>query len=252
MSEPVRMLGWYGDSACVAAEAIDRLLGACLAPGHVGVTDLLMRWSPGDDHATDTAVRRAGIDAATGERHREEMAFEVAYAQRRGELEARARLRSRRGVRRIFAVFVKEGTVEEWSSATESWQMLDAEGAIEDRCLSAPLAVRALLAAASVDRAVARALIARKNPVIEEHAQAREATGYRRGYLEAQRKTLQLVLARRGLELDAPQLAQVEACNDPDLLDRWLRRALTATHADEIFLGRSGRDDGQDRKAAGA
>lgn len=233
------MLGWYGDSAYVATEAIDRLLGACLAPGHVGVTDLLMRWSPGDDYATDTAVRRAGIDAVTGERYREEMAFEVAYAQRRGELETRARLLSRRGVRRIFAVFVKERTVEEWSSATESWEMLDAEGMIEDRCLSAPLAVRALLDAAAADLAVARALIARKNPVIEEHVQAREATGFRRGYLEAQRKTLQLVLMQRRLALDAQQRAMLEACEDPDLLDRWLAEASTATQTDEIFPGRN-------------
>lgn len=85
--------------------------------------------------------------------------------------------------------------------------------------------------------AAAQGLIARGNPVIEEHAQAREAKSYRRGKAEA----LQLVLAQRGLELDAPQLARVEACDDPELLDRWLRRALTATHADAIFLGQ---DDG--------
>jgi hypothetical protein len=213
---------------------IDYVLGASLASDYVGATDLLTRWSADDDYATDTSVRRAGIDAATGERYLEEMAFEVAYAQRRGDLEARARLLSRRGVRRIFAVFVKDGTVEEWSRATESWQVLDADGAIEDHCLSAPLAVRALLDAAAADLAVARALIARGNPVIEEHAQAH----YRQGYLEAQRKTLHLILAQRRLAPDAQQLARLEACDDPDLLDHWLRRAFTATRADEIFPGR--------------
>lgn len=216
---------------------IDFVLGANLAPGYVGATDLLTRWSPDDDLATDTSVRRVGNDPATGERFLEEMAFEVANAQRRGDLETRARLMSRRGVRRIFAVFVKEGTVEEWSHATESWQVLDADGVIEDRCLSTPLLVRALLDAAAAEMAAAHGLIARGNPVIEEHAQAREAKSYRRGKAEA----LQLVLAQRGLALDALQLARVEACEDPDLLDRWLRRALTATHAHEIFLGR---DDG--------
>ena len=234
------MDGWHGNSAYVVTGAIDHVLGASLAPDYVGVTDLLTLWAP-DDYATDTAVRPAGIDAATGERYREEMAFEVAYAQRRRELEARARLLSRRGVRRIFVVFVKEGTVEEWSRATESWQALDADGAIEDRCLSAPLAVRGLLAAAAADLAVTRALIARRNAAIEEHAEAREARGYRRGYLEAQRKTLQLALAQRGLAPDAQQLARVDACEDPELLDRWLGRAFTATHAHEIFPGR---DDG--------
>jgi hypothetical protein len=223
---------------------IDYVLGASLAPDYVGATDLLTRWSADDDYATDTSVRRAGTDPATGERHLEEMAFEVANTQRRGELETRARLLSRCGVRRIFAVFVKEGTVEEWSREAESWQVLDADGAIEDRCLSAPLPVRALLDAAAADMAVAQALIARGNPVIEEHAQAREARGYRRGKSETQRQVLHLVLAQRSLELDAQQRARVEACEDPDLLDRWLHRAFTATHAGEIFLGQPGREDG--------
>ena len=152
----------YGSGACVATVAMDHVLGASLAPDHVGFTDLLARWSP-DDYATDTAVRRSGIDAATGDRHRDEITIEVAYAQRRAELEARARLLSQRGMRRIFAVFVKDDTVEEWSCASDSWQVLDADGAIEDRCLSAPLTVRGLLAAAAVDLVVTRAQSAREN-----------------------------------------------------------------------------------------
>jgi hypothetical protein len=224
---------------------IDYVLGASLAPGYVGATDLLTRWSSDDDYATDTSVRRDGTEPATGERHLEEMVFEVAYSQRRGELETRARLLSRCGVRRLFAVFVKEGTVEEWSGASDAWEVLDVDGAIEDRCLSAPLPVRALLDAAAADMAVAQGLIARGNPVIEEHAQAREASGYRRGKtdgkregkLEGQREALHRVLARRKLVLTAQQRARVEACEDPALLDRWLDEASTATHTDEIFLG---------------
>jgi hypothetical protein len=128
---------------------IDYVLGAHLAPGSVGATDLLTRWSSADDYATDTSVRRAGLDEATGERHLEEMAFEVAYAQRRAELEVRARLLSRRGVRRVFAVFVKEGTVEEWSRDAEAWQALAPGGIIADACLAEPITVRALLDAAA-------------------------------------------------------------------------------------------------------
>ena len=104
---------------------LDYVLGAHLAPGYVGATDLLTRWSPDDDYATDTSVRRAGIDVTTGERRLEELAFEVAYQQRRRELEARARLLTERGVRRVFAVFVKEGTVEEWVPQLGTWRMLE-------------------------------------------------------------------------------------------------------------------------------
>ena len=217
---------------------IDYVLGASLAPGYVGATDLLTRWSSDDDYATDTSVRRAGIDETTGERYLEEMAFEVANAQRRGDLGMRARLLSRRGVRRIFAVFVKEGTVEEWAAATETWQVLNATGVIEDRCLSAPIAVRALLDAAAADEAVARALVARQHPVIEEYAEARETKSYRRGRVEGQREALRMILAQRDLEPDARQRAAMDACEDPDVLERWLRRATRATNPDEIFLGR--------------
>jgi Putative restriction endonuclease len=215
---------------------IDYVLGAHLAPGYVGATDLLTRWSAEDDYATDTSVRRAGIDAATGERRLEEMAFEVAYQQRRTELEARARVLSGRGVRRIFAVFVKEGAVDEWSAVTGTWRRLETGDVIEDRCLSRPIAARALLDAAAADEAVARALVARQHPVIEQYAEARETRSYRCGKVEGQREALRMILAQRGLAPDRRQRDSVDDCDEPAVLERWLRRAAMATHADEIFF----------------
>lgn len=207
---------------------LDYVLGGHLAAGYVGATDLLTRWSSDDDYATDTSVRRAGIDVNTGERYLEEMAFEVAYTQRRAELEARARTLAERGVRRIFAVFVKEGAVEEWSREAGAWQRCISDAVIEDPCLAEPLAVRALLDAAAADEAVARALVARRHPVIEEFGETR--------YCQGKRDALHLLLARRGLALDAEHRARIATCADPDLLDEWLVRAATATHAAEIFL----------------
>lgn len=216
---------------------IDYVLGAHLARGYVGATDLLTRWSPDDDYATDTSVRRAGIDATTGERHLEELVFEVAYQQRRRELDERARLLCERGVRRVFAVFIKEGTVEEWSPVTKRWRPFASTDVIEDRCLSQPLAVRALLDAASADESVARALVARRHPVIEDYGHAR----YREGASDHLLRSLRRVLSRRGLLPDARQRALMATCTDPDMLDDWLCRAATATHADQVFLGH--RDD---------
>jgi hypothetical protein len=211
---------------------IDYVLGAHLAPGYVGATDLLTRWSSDDDYATDTSVRRAGIDVTTGERRLEELAFEVVYQQRRRELEVRARSLSERGVRRIFAVFVKEGTVEEWVPMTGTWRALESGSVIADRCLSEPIAVRALLDAAAADECVARTLVARRHPVIEQFGQSQK--------IEAKIEWLRLILAERGLEPNAQQRARMEACNDPGVLADWLRRALVATHADAVFLGRAG------------
>jgi hypothetical protein len=219
------------------------VVGAHLAPGYLGASDLLTRWSSDNDYATDTSVRRAGIDEATGERYLEEMVFDVVDAQQREDLEKRARLLSRRGVRRIFAVFVKEdgikgttqGTVEEWSHEAEAWQVLSPTAVIEDPCLTVPLPVRALLDPGAAEEAVVRCLIARKHPVFEEYFQARRIEGF----CEGRRWALHEVLAVRGLDLDAQRRARIQACADPEMLTEWLCRALTATNAAEIFLDRT-------------
>jgi hypothetical protein len=222
---------------------MDYVLGGHLAEGYVGATDLLTRWSSENDYATDTSVRRAGTDATTGDRYLEEMAFEVAYTQPRAELETRARLLVQRGVRRVFAVFVKQGTVAEWSREDGIWRLLPASAVIADPCLAQPLPVRALLDAAAADEAVARALVARRHPVIEEFGQTRYRQGETVGEINGLRRSLRNILARRGLALDARQRARMEACTDPDMLDEWLGRAATATHADEIIRARDEQGD---------
>ena len=211
------------------------VIGAHLAPSYLGASGLLTRWSSDNDYATATSVRRAGTDEATGERYLEEMVFDVVDAQQREDLEKRARLLSRRGVRRIFAVFVKEGRLEEWPHEDETWKVLAPTAVIEDHCLSVPLPVRALLDPGAAEEAVVRCLIARKHPVFEEYFQARRIEGF----CEGRRKALYGTLAARGLTLDTHQRARIDACTDPDMLTEWLRRAVTANRVDEIFLDRA-------------
>ena len=96
--------------------------------------------------------------------------------------------------------------------------------------------------AAAVE-AVARALVARRHPVIEQYAEARETRSYQLGKVDGQREALRMILAQRGLAPDGQQRGAIEDCDDPDVLECWLRRAAVATHADEIFLGRRDQDD---------
>ena len=96
--------------------------------------------------------------------------------------------------------------------------------------------------AAAVE-AVARALVARRHPVIEQYAEARETRSYQLGRVDGQREALRMILAQRGLAPDGQQRGSIEDCDDPDVLECWLRRAAVATHADEIFLGRRDQDD---------
>ncbi len=93
---------------------LDVALGTHLAPGYTGSTDMLTRTSEESNFATDTSVRREGIDPATGQRYLEELAFEVVNTQRPGDVTEKAEELTARGVRRVFAVFARRGVVSEW------------------------------------------------------------------------------------------------------------------------------------------
>jgi hypothetical protein len=147
---------------------VDYVIRAHTAPGYIAASDLLTRVGPGSDFATDTCVRREGIDPATGTRYLEELAFEVVSEQSLRDITERAEDLSNRGVRRLIAVFVKDGVVREWSSEANDWIVLAPEGVLEDRTLVRPVGIRALLDAALADNAVVRALDAKGNPEIAE------------------------------------------------------------------------------------
>jgi len=73
----------------------------------------------------------------------------------------------------------------EWSAPLGAWQVLAVRDFIEDAALALPLPIEAMLDAARADDAMAGALVARHNPVIEavraEDRAAGKAEGSRRG-----------------------------------------------------------------------
>src|SRR5688500_18108915 len=62
---------------------LDRVIGHHAASGYKASTDLLTRRSKDSDFATDTSVRRAGINPATGHRYLEELSFEIFFQESR-------------------------------------------------------------------------------------------------------------------------------------------------------------------------
>ncbi len=124
-----------------------------VAPGYVPSTDLLTRFGPGSNFASDLSIRKAGKDAE-GHRHLEELAFEVVSTQTRRDMTIRAEEMSVRGVRRVFAIFVdadqriEDASVEEWVASERRWQVLNLDDELRDPTLVRPLPVRALLDAA--------------------------------------------------------------------------------------------------------
>lgn len=214
---------------------LDYVIEPHVAPGYRAATDLLTRHDEESNFASDTCVYKDGVDPETGTRYLEEIAFEVVSEQNDGLATEKAVRMHRRGVRRIFAIWVKGQRVCEWSPEGWSWRTLDHSAWIEDRCLVKPLAVAALLDAAAADRAVVEALAAKGSPVIGERDAAAEARGEARGETKGVAHSILQVLEARGLAVSEAQREEILGCRDLDRLRRWLRRAATLASVDEVL-----------------
>lgn len=170
--------------------SLDYVIGAHVKEGYIGSTDLLTRVAQASNFATDTCIRQAGVDPKTGARYLEELAFEVVNEQSLQDITEQAEDLSARGVRRLIAIFVKKGDVCEWSAQAKTWKKLELDGMLSDRVLSRPLRVRALLDAAEADNAVARALLAKDNPILMEARNQSLAEGEKRGLAEGEKRGL--------------------------------------------------------------
>ena len=188
---------------------LDYVIGAHVEAGYVGSTDLLTRSAERSDFATDTCVRRDGIDPGTKTRYLEELAFEVVNEQSLRDATDKAEDLIARGVRRVVAIFVKKGEVCEWSAELGTWKTLDPEGTFSDRTLARPLRVKELVDAAEADDAVARALLAKNNPVLAAMKSQSLAEGEKKGLAEGRREAITLACELLGIELGAEQRARV-------------------------------------------
>lgn len=242
---------------------ISALLEAYAAPGYDVASDMLTRTSARGDMAPDASVFPAARDPETGGRQLEEIAFEVVSTERLNHAAKKARALHTRGVRQIFAIDVKRRRALAWSRATDNWSMLAPDGTIEDRCLALPLPIHALVDAAKADDAVAAALIAKKNPVIEEAVRAGEERGKRdgeklgeargekrgeergekrgekrgkkRGLREGKIASVLAVLEARGLRVSDKQEKQIRKEKDDAVVDIWVRRAALVDRTDDLL-----------------
>jgi len=62
-----------------------------------------------------------------------------------------------------------------------------------------------------------------------------EARGKVEGKAEGKAEAILTVLATRGITVSAEQAERIRGCRDPQTLDLWLRRAVTATAVDELL-----------------
>ena len=206
-----------------------------LIEAHVGLEfqvacDMLTRTSRTDDFAPDVSVFPAAPHPETGGRQLEQLAFEVVSTQSLGHAGKKAAKLVARGVRRVFAVDVERSRLLAWSTAIDDWSQVDAP-CIEDPALDVALPVDALVHTVKADDAVARALLAKHNPVLE----ATKTEAHAQGHLAGKREALLLLLGVRGISLDDAARERILQERDPARLDRWLTRAATDLTTAELF-----------------
>jgi hypothetical protein len=229
------------------------LIDACVRPEFSVVTEVLTRTSRTTDIAPDISVYPRARDPVTGRRRVAELAFEVVSTQSLASAADKARRLSARGVRRVFAIDVERSRAMEWSGGLAAWRRLDIAGCIEDPVLAVGLAIEPLVRAANMDDAIARALIAKNNPIIAaekaaSHGKGQEeglarglaeglAHGRHEGVVDGVQRSLLQLLAARGIALDEGYRARILEERDLQRLERWLARAVHAASLADVLAG---------------
>jgi Uma2 family endonuclease len=206
---------------------LSALLEAFVADGYNAASDMLTRTSDVEDFAPDKSIYPAARDPETGGRQLEELAFEVVSTETLSRAAKKAASLVQRGVRRVFAIDVERQRGLEWSTSTGVWEILSNDAAIEDPVLVLPLPIHDLVAAAHADDAVARALLAKNNPIL--------AAAIAEGKAEGKTEAILAVLAGRGLRASDDQDRAIRAMRDEATLDRWLARAGTCTSVADLL-----------------
>jgi hypothetical protein len=214
---------------------LSALLEAYVAPGFNAATDMLTRTSRMDDFAPDGSVYPVARDPVTGGRQLEQLAFEVTSAESLAHAGRKAAELVRRGVRRVFAIDVERQRGLEWSSRTGGWEILGPDAVIDDPALVIPLPVHDLVAAAHSDDAVARALLAKDNPVLVANIARERAEAASRAGLEATARAVVAVLEARGLAPSDAQRRVIASTDDLATLERWHVAAITCADVDGLL-----------------
>jgi Uma2 family endonuclease len=218
---------------------LSALLEAHCGEGYNCAVDMLTRTAWREDFAPDASIYAIARDPATGGRMLEELAFEIVVTESLAHAGDKAAKLVRRGVRRVFAIDVERGRALEWSREVDGWQILGPESEIVDVALDPALAVRDLVFAGKSDDAVARALLAKRNAVLQSALDARHAEGHAEGLAEGDARgraaSIVAVLVARGLSPTPDERGRILAMRDAAVLDRWLSAVASCTGVADLL-----------------
>jgi hypothetical protein len=216
---------------------LSALLEAYAADGFDAASDMLTRTSSKGDMAPDGSIYPSAPDPETGGRQLEVLAFEVVSTESLGAAGRKAAALVGRGVRRVFALDVERVRALEWSVSTDAWEILSPAAVIGGPALVLPLPVHDLVSAAKADDAVARALLAKRNPVLVQAIERSKTEARAEGKAEARAEALLAVLAGRRIDVSKSERSRILATRDDAVLARWLAAAGTCSSASELLAG---------------
>ena len=218
---------------------VGALVEAHVHPAFDVAIDMLTRTSRVDDIAPDVSVFPDGPDPVTGRRQLEQLAFEIVSTQSLKNAGIKADKLVARGVRRVFAIDVERSRAFEWSRALGGWSILDSADRIVDPALEVALPIESLIHAARTDDAVARALLAKGNPVFAaaraHEREAGKAEGYTEGLRQATASAVLRMLAARDVAIDDATRARILGEQTIARLERWIERSATCATIGELF-----------------
>jgi hypothetical protein len=216
---------------------VSALLEIYAAPEFKAASDMLTRTSATSDFAPDASIYPRAVDPVTGGRQIEELAFEIVSKTRLSRATRKAAKLTKRGVRRVFAIDLKRERALEWSRVTKSWEILGPDAVIDDPTLVLPLPVRELVTAAAADDAVARALLAKRNPVLVTELARSHEEGKRLGRHEERVEAVLEILRVREIPVDAASERQIRAAELTELA-RMRSAAITCTSVRKLLAAR--------------
>ncbi len=214
---------------------ISALLEAHASPDFEVASDMLMRLSETTDRAPDASVFPRAPDPQTGGQQLAHLAFEVANTESLSHAGKKATQLCARGIRRVFAIDVQRSRALEWSRELGTWQMLDPDGTIDDPARAAPLPIAALVQSATADDAMARALLAKRNPVLVAAVDTGREEGREEGRMTGMANAILRVLARRGVAVATDQRERILGERDVAQLEAWLDAAVTCASTAELL-----------------
>jgi Uma2 family endonuclease len=211
------------------------LLEAYIAAAYSAAVDMLTRTSAKNDMAPDASVFPTARDASTGGRRLEELAFEIVSTETLAHAGKKAKALADRGVRRVFAIDLDRRRALEWSRETDAWEILGPDAAITDATLALPLPLRDLTDAARSDDAVARALLAKRNPVIDRALEGARNEGERDGRVQGKLAALVTLLRARGLRVSKKTEQRLLSAREEARVDRWLTGAVSCASVEALL-----------------